>query len=127
MTSPPHGPAVRGFPPGAHEPTPSRPAGIQGLLRSRWRRRITLFLAFAVLFAGFAQAAHYHKDDLGRGSTHVHCLLCLFAASSATPSQSAPAIAPRVPRFCSYRCSIADAGPLSAGAALYDARGPPAA
>jgi hypothetical protein len=104
---------------------PCRPAGIRWFRRSRWQWRITLFLAFVVLFAGFAQAAHYHKDDLGRGSTHVRCLLCLFATSSATPPHSAPAIPRRAPRFCSYRCSITDGGPLSSGAALYDARGPP--
>ena len=107
--------------------TPCRLLDIRPFRQPRWRRRIVLFLAFAVLFAGFAQAAHYHEGDLAQNSTHVHCLLCLFATSSATPPPSARAMPPPAPRFCSYRCSVADAGPLSSDAALYDARGPPAA
>jgi hypothetical protein len=93
----------------------------------RWRRRIALLLAFAVLFAGFAQAAHYHEGDLAQSNSHVHCLLCLFATSSATPPPTARALPPPAPRFCSNRCSVTDPGSLSSEATLYDARGPPAA
>ncbi|HEX4023300.1 MAG TPA: hypothetical protein VHX52_01140 [Steroidobacteraceae bacterium] len=80
-----------------------------------------------MLFAGVAQAAHYHKSELVQGSTHVHCLLCLFAASSASPPALARIIPSPAPRFCSYRCPASGVGALNSEAALYDARGPPAA
>lgn len=127
MTSPCHGPAVPDSASGADEPAPCHPVDIRQFRQLRWRRRIILFLAFAVMFAGFAQAAHYHKGDPGRRSTYVHCVLCLFAAGGATPPSGARAMPPRALCFCSDRCSVNDAGPLSSEAALYDARGPPAA
>jgi len=127
MTSPCQGPAVLGSVLRTREPTSSRLFDIRPFRHSRWRQAIFVLVAFAVLFAGFAQAAHYHKGDLARGSTNVHCLLCLFATGSATPPSMARAMPPPSPRFCSYRCSVTDAGPLSSEAALYDARGPPAA
>lgn len=127
MTSPRHGPSILGAASDAHGPLRCRPLAIRAFRQLRWRRRITVFLAMAVLLAGLAQAAHYHRDNLARGSTDVHCLLCLFAASSATPPLSARAVPPRAPCFCRYRSSVTDAGPLSSEAALYDARGPPAA
>lgn len=86
-----------------------------------------MLLAFAVLFAGIAQAAHYHKTDLVHGSTHVHCLLCLFATGTASPPALARVIPPPAPRFCSYRCPASISGPVNSETALYDARGPPAA
>lgn len=129
MTSPCH----RSAPQGSIPLPLSRSRALRGPLAvwpfrdSRWRRRITVFLAFAVLFAGVAQAAHYHKSDLIDGSTHVHCLLCLFAASTAGPPALARVTPPAAPRFCSYRCPATGTGPLTSEAALYDARGPPAA
>src|SRR6185437_12677015 len=85
MTSPRHGPSILGAASDAHGPLRCRPLAIRAFRQLRWRRRITVFLAMAVLLAGLAQAAHYHRDNLARGSTDVHCLLCLFAASRTTP------------------------------------------
>jgi hypothetical protein len=128
MTSPCHRPALPSRITGARAPTPCRrPLAIRLFRQPRWRRRIILFLTFAVLFAGVAQAAHYHKSDLVQGRTHVHCLLCLFAASSASPPAIARVIPSAAPRFCSYRCPATEVGALDSEATLYDARGPPAA
>jgi hypothetical protein len=89
------------------------------------RRRIALAMAVAILFAGIAQAAHYHKAELARGSTDVHCLLCLFAAGSAGPPAAglpAPAIATR---SWPYEPPASITRPQSRCGACYDARGPP--
>ena len=93
---------------------------------ARLRRRVALAMAFAVLFAGFAQAAHYHKDDLAqRADTHLQCLLCAYSAGSATPP--APLHAP--PIAFSYRSLLIALSIVSwaeqLNAASYEARGPP--
>jgi hypothetical protein len=83
-------------------------------------------MAFAILFAGIAQAAHYHEDQLVHaGSTDVHCLLCLFAGGSAAPPVILPIVPPAVPRHCDYRPADSSPCPESTDPASYDARGPP--
>ena len=94
---------------------------------TRARRHIAWAMALAILLAGIAQAAHYHKDELTRGSTDVHCLLCLYAASSAGPPAPVE-LQPRiVPRYCGYRGFSVLPDPQRAESSCYDARGPPAA
>jgi hypothetical protein len=127
MTAPCHGLSVPGCIPRAREPTYCRPLALRLLRQPRWCRRVILFLTFAVLFAGIAQAAHYHESELVQGSTHVHCLLCLFSASSASPPALARVMPSPVPRFCSYRCLAIGVGAVNSERTLYDARGPPAA
>ncbi len=82
-------------------------------------------MAVAILFAGIAQAAHYHKDELTRGTTDVHCLLCLFAAGSAGPPAVVQLVPGAAPRYFSYRFPSSIPRPRSKHAASYDARGPP--
>jgi hypothetical protein len=106
-----------------------RPLSPRPFSRVRTRRRIAFILALAVLFAGIAQAAHYHKDELagGHSQNDVACLLCLYAASTAGPPATGRILPPAIPRYCGYRT---DGGPghLSLHApASYDARGPPIA
>jgi hypothetical protein len=104
-------------------PHPLLPRAFSG---ARVRRRITLFLAFAVLFAGIAQAAHYHKDQLtGQSQTDVHCLLCLFAGGNAGPPAPIQAARPVAPRYCGYRYPACSGRLTLYTAASYDARGPP--
>jgi hypothetical protein len=122
-----HGLSVPGCIPRARDATSCRRLALRLFRQPRWRRRVILFLTLAVLFAGIAQAAHSRKSDLVQGSTHVHCLLCLFAASSASPAALARVIPSRAPRFCSYRCLATSVGAVNSDGMLYDARGPPAA
>jgi len=91
------------------------------------RRRLALLLVFAFLVAGFAQAAHYHKINLVRGSTHVHCLLCLFAASSASPPAAAQPPSRPACALLDSTVSVDLRCPPSPALAGYDATGPPAA
>jgi hypothetical protein len=89
-------------------------------------RRIAFFLTFAVLFAGIAQAAHYHRGELsGHSQTDVHCLLCLFAGGNATPPAPIRAIAPTAPRYCGYLHPVRPGFLTLHTAASYEARGPP--
>jgi hypothetical protein len=84
-------------------------------------------MVVAVLFAGTAQAAHYHKDLLTRGSTDVHCLLCLFAAGTAGPPAATKPPPIAAARYWCYRSPASIAVPNSDAVASYDARGPPPA
>jgi hypothetical protein len=95
-------------------------------LRSRPRRCLALVVAVAILLAGIAQAAHYHKADPARGTTDVHCLLCLFAGGTAGPPAIAAALTPAV-RYSSYRFPSALVFPLTHHPVPYQARGPPLA
>lgn len=98
----------------------------QAWLRPKPCRRITLLVVFAILLAGIAQAAHYHKSEPTRGTTDVHCLLCLYADGAAGP----PAIARAVPgavRYSSYRFPAASVLSLTHHSVPYEARGPPPA
>ena len=89
------------------------------------RRRLALLLVFAIILAGIAQASHYHQANATRGSTDVHCLLCLFAASSASPP--VPAQTPAVPCLRYYLAPHPSDTPCPTLAPLtgYDATGPP--
>lgn len=106
-----------------------RPTSMSPPLRSlspRPRRRIVVTLVLAILFAGFAQAAHFHKDELSGHPTQadLHCLLCLYAAGSAAP----PAILtrPAAPAARFARPNLVSITPvLRTAPAAYDARGPP--
>ena len=108
-----------------------RPTSMSHPLRSlspRPRRRIVIALVLAILLAGFAQAAHFHKDELAGRTTQadIHCLLCLYAAGSAGPPAigiRAPAPAPRYAR----PIVVSITSILRAAPAAYDARGPPPA
>jgi hypothetical protein len=95
------------------------------LRRGAWRHSVAVLATFALFLAGYAQAAHFHKDDSGRGAqTHLQCLLCLHAdrwnAPPEIPKVSAPALVggtvvvaiPVSPDLC--HCVVS-----------YDARGPP--
>lgn len=99
------------------------------LLRAtRLRRRLVLLLAVAVLFAGIAQASHYHKYELAGGnSTDVHCLLCLYAASSAAPSAPTKLLQRTALLLVRGSCPVNLTRPRSLAPASYDARGPPLA
>jgi len=93
--------------------------------RPRPLRRIALAMAVAILFAGIAQAAHFHKDELAGGGADVHCLLCLFAASTAGPPAIAQPARPVAARYCNYRFPSSSARPPSHYPVPYEARGPP--
>ena len=97
------------------------------LPRSRRRlfRRVALVMAVAILFAGIAQAAHFHKDELAGGATDVHCLLCLFAASTAGPPAIVQPARPVAARYCNYRLPSSSVPPLGHHPVPYEARGPP--
>ncbi len=100
-------------------------APLDRLRRRPLRRNVALLAAFAVLFAGFAQAAHYHKNEPARGvQTHLQCLLCLHADRWAGPPSPAQA---RTPQLGTGGIVVpaAAARPDRAGVVLYDARGPP--
>jgi hypothetical protein len=90
----------------------------------RARRHVVWLVAIAIMLAGIAQAAHYHKTELARGTTDVHCLLCLFAGANAGPPAITQALQ-GVPRYCSYRSPLTDACPPNHHPAPYQARGPP--
>jgi hypothetical protein len=91
------------------------------------RRAISLLAAVALLWAGFAQAAHYHRTEhAGTAGTDSQCLLCLHVDRSAPPPEAPKAVGP----------VLVDGTPvLQAGILLqsreyagsYDARGPPRA
>lgn len=98
---------------------PSLPASQPGS-----RPYIAWVVAVAILLAAVAQAAHSHKSELTRGTTDVHCLLCLFAGASAGP----PAITqapPPPPRYWSYRAGSRSGCPQNHQPLPYEARGPP--
>lgn len=90
----------------------------------RSRRHIAWVVAVAILLAGIAQAAHYHKTELARGTTDVHCLLCLFAGASAGPPAIAQALQGAL-RYCPYRFPLTGVCPSNHQPAPYQARGPP--
>jgi hypothetical protein len=96
-------------------------------LSARPRRGIILALAVAILLAGFAQAAHFHKDELAghESQADIHCLLCQFAAGTAGPPTPAAVLA-APERALGILAVLAPLPVMQAAAAPYDARGPPA-
>ena len=84
-------------------------------------------MATAVLLAGIAQAAHYHKDGQGEfGGQDVHCLLCQYAGGTAAPPV-VPTLPPALPPFRDYQLPFSVPCPKRLFPAHYDARGPPTA
>ena len=81
-------------------------------------------VGIAIMLAGIAQAAHYHRTELARGTTDVHCLLCLFAGGSAGPPAIAQAL-PGAPRYRTYRFSLTTVRAPNHHPVPYEARGPP--
>lgn len=95
-------------------------------LSARPRRRIALLLVLAIVFAGFAQAAHFHQDELAghKSQADTHCLLCLFAAGTAGPPTIVARVATPAPRYA--RAVFFSQRPRHrAAAAPYEARAPP--
>jgi hypothetical protein len=89
------------------------------------RRRIALVMAAAIVLAGIAQSAHYHKDDQGDfGGKDLHCLLCQYAGGTAAPPvvSTVPAALPPY-RECQPPHAVPC--PECLFPASYDARGPP--
>jgi hypothetical protein len=93
----------------------------------RWplRRLIALVAVFAVFGAGLAQAAHFHKNEGGRGAeTHLQCLLCVhadrWAGPPELPQQTGPTLA-----ISMVIAPLTAAGLSRQRAGFYDARGPP--
>lgn len=67
---------------------------LQSLRRPLLRQSLALLATVALLIAGMAQAAHFHKDDSNRGvDTHLQCLLCLHVDRWAGPPQLPQAVA----------------------------------
>ncbi len=102
-------------------------APLPPIRQTRARRHIVLVVAAAILFAGIAQAAHFHKAELAGGNGDVHCLLCLYAASSAAPPAPAQLIPATALPLQEARCPADQPCPRSHAPASYDARGPPSA
>jgi len=84
-------------------------------------------MAAAILFAGIAQAAHYHKDDQGDfGGKDLHCLLCQYAGGNAAPPV-VPTLPVAPPPLHEYQRPHSVPCPECLFPASYDARGPPKA
>ncbi|MFI4894915.1 MAG: hypothetical protein ACHP9W_01175 [Steroidobacterales bacterium] len=100
---------------------------IRSFCSTQLRRRMALLMAVAVLFAGIAQAGHFHKFEARQHSdAHLQCLLCLYSASSA----GAPAVVRLVVGAVAYRSYLLPASASIAyevAVASYEARGPPLA
>ena len=67
------------------------------LQRRPVRRMVAALATCALLLAGFAQAAHYHRPDSARSAdTHLQCLLCLhvdrWVGPPALPQASSPTL-----------------------------------
>jgi hypothetical protein len=93
----------------------------------RWplRRLIALVAVFAVFGGGVAQAAHFHKNEAGRGAeTHLQCLLCVhgdrWAGPPELPQQTGPTLA-----ISTIIAPLTAAAPNRPRAGFYDIRGPP--
>ena len=97
------------------------------LAKTRVHRRVALAMGIAILLAGVAQAAHYHRDEQGNfGGADPHCLLCQYAGGTAAPP--VPFTVPAAPLpYRDYRPPHSIPCPEGYLAASYDARGPPAA
>jgi hypothetical protein len=93
----------------------------------RWplRRLIALVAVFAVFGGGLAQAAHFHKNEGGRGAeTHLQCLLCVHADRWAGPPELPQHTGPSL-AASTVIVPLTAAAPTAARIAFYHARGPP--
>ena len=101
--------------------------GLLGTFPVRVRRRIAWAMVIAILLAGIAQAAHYHKDKQGHfGGADPDCLLCQYAGSSAAPPV-VPTVPAAPPPYREYQSPHSVPCPECLFPASYDARGPPKA
>jgi hypothetical protein len=101
------------------------PQSLQSLRRPLLRQSLALLATVALLIAGFAQAAHFHKSDSTRGTdTHLQCLLCLHADRSAGPPVLPQAAAQSL---LTIALVVVSAARFTASRIprRYDARGPP--
>jgi hypothetical protein len=93
-------------------------------LRTQLHRQMLPLLAGFVMFAGIAQAAHFHHEDAGQPDTHLQCLLCLHAASGGgTPHVAGVVRITRVVQILHVQSPTLSFQTVDA--ASYDARGPP--
>jgi hypothetical protein len=99
-------------------------APLTALRRRPSRRWFSLLATLALVFAGFAQAAHIHKDHPRSADTHLQCLLCLHADRSAGPPQL-PRMATPALTASTLICSSDAPNPDRFTPRCYDARGPP--
>ena len=101
------------------------PSPLNSLRRPFVHRALALLATVALLFAGFAQAAHFHKSDGSRGTeTHLQCLLCLHADRWAGPPDLPRAAAQPIAAIVLiivFAAGVAD-GRVDP---RYEARGPP--
>ena len=98
----------------------------QTFAQLRVRRRIALAMAVAILLAGIAQAAHYHKDKQGDfGGADPHCLLCQYAGGTAA-LPALPTLPSAPPLYRDYHPPHSTRCPEGILLTSYDARGPPA-
>lgn len=82
-------------------------------------------MALAVLFAGIAQAAHFHKEESQQhAEVHLQCLLCMHSAGNAGAAEL-PRVVPVVFAWRSYTPLLTLPRPQSDAHSFYDARGPP--
>lgn len=82
-------------------------------------------MALALVLAGIAAAAHYHKDEQGKfRGADPHCLLCLSAGGTGAPPVL-PGLPAATPPHHDYDPPHSIPCPQGYLAASYDARGPP--
>ena len=95
------------------------------LRRHPARRAVSFLAAFALMWAGFAHAAHVHRVDSARGvDTHLQCLLCLHIDRGAGPPELPHVSEPLLAGGA--RVLAPTASPASQQQPRrYDARGPP--
>ena len=100
---------------------------LTSLSKARPRQCIALALVAAILLAGIAQAAHYHKDEQGDfGGKDVRCQLCQYAGGTAA-LPVVPTVAAALPPYREYQSPHSIPSPECLFPASYDARGPPKA
>jgi hypothetical protein len=89
------------------------------------RRSVAVLAMMALFLAGFAQAAHFHRNDPVRGNeTHPQCLLCLHADRWAGPAEL-PRLSARILTGGTMVVVAAAVSPTPLCLHGYDARGPP--
>jgi len=89
------------------------------------RRSVAVLAMFALFLAGYAQAAHFHKQTTGhRAETHLQCLLCLHADRWTGPPEVPKVSAPALIAGTLVVASTASPDPSDC-VDCYDARGPP--
>ena len=93
--------------------------------QTRARRRLLLLMVAAIALAGFAQGAHYSKQELTTGTSDVHCLLCQYAGANAALPVLAQIAPPAAPPCQAVVCPSTQHFAPRQDSSPYDARGPP--